>query len=94
MTCSGRGAGGRERDPDRRADEDLAAVEQERRLQALQHAAGDHGRLALVADVVEQQRELVAAQARDGVVGPQHRFQPSRDRLQQLVAGRRGRASR
>ena len=30
-----------------------------------------------LADVVEQQRELVAAQARDRVVGPQRRLQPS-----------------
>ena len=52
----------------------------------LQDALGDHRRLVRVADVVEQQRELVAAQPRDGVVGAQRRFEPSRDRLQQLVA--------
>ena len=40
-----------------------------------------------LADVVEQQRELVAAQAGDGVVGPQRRLEPLRDRL--AAAGRR-----
>ena len=49
-------------------------------------ALGDHGRLARVADVVEQERELVAAEAGDGVVGPQRRLQPARDGDQQLVA--------
>ncbi len=39
-------------------------------------------------DVVEQERELVAAQARHRVVGPQRRFQPTGDGHQQLVAGR------
>ena len=40
-----------------------------------------------LADVVEQQRELVAAEAGDGVVGPQRRLEPARDRL--AAAGRR-----
>ena len=88
ITCSGCGLRGRERDPDRRADEQLAPVEQERRLQAVQDALGDDRRLARVADVVEQQRELVAAQPRDRVVRAQRRFEPARDGLQQLVAGR------
>ena len=65
------GLGGRERDPDRGADEQLAPVEQERRLQAVQDALGDDRRLARVADVVEQERELVAAESRDRVVRSQ-----------------------
>ena len=40
---------------------------------ASQHALGDHGRLAGVADVVEQDGELVAAEPGDGVAGAQRR---------------------
>ena len=83
-----RGLRGRERDPDRGADEQLAPVDHERRLQAVQDALGDDRGLARVADVVEQERELVAGEPGDGVVRPQRGLQPSRHRLQQLVAAR------
>ena len=55
-------------------------------LQAVQDALGDDGRLARVADVVEQERELVAAQPGDGVVRAERTFQAACDRLEQLVA--------
>jgi hypothetical protein len=77
---------GGDRDPDRRVDEQLAPLQLERDLQRRQDALGDHRRLAGVADVVEQERELVAAQARDRVVGTQCRKQPLGDGLEQLVA--------
>ena len=54
--------------------------------QRLLDALGDHGRLAGVADVVEQERELVAAEPRDGVAGAQDGLQPPRDGDQQRVA--------
>jgi hypothetical protein len=80
------GVGVGERDPDRRGHDQLAPVEVERILQRLLDALGDHGRLAGVADVVEQDRELVAAEPGDGVAGAQGRLQPARDRDQQPVA--------
>ena len=58
----------------------------ERVLQRLLDTLGDHRRLAGVADVVEQDRELVAAEPGDGVAGPQGRLQPARDGDQQAVA--------
>ena len=45
----GLGLRGGERDPDRRADEQLAPVELERRLQRVQDALGDDRRLARIA---------------------------------------------
>ena len=86
ITSVGRGVGVGERDADRGRHDQLAAVEVERVLQRLLDALGDHGRLARVADVVEQDRELVAAEPGDGVAGPQGRLQPARDGDQQPVA--------
>ena len=86
ITSARRGVGVGERDADRGGDHQLAAVEVERVLQRLLDALGDHGRLAGVADVVEQDRELVAAEPGDGVAGPQGGLQPARDRDQQPVA--------
>ena len=38
--------------------------------------------------LLEEERELVTAEAAGGVLGAQHRLQPLRDQAQQLVAGR------
>ena len=94
ITSAGAASGLGERDADRGGDHQLAPVEVERLLERLLDALGDHGRLARVADVVEQDRELVAAEPGDGVAGPQRGLQPPRDRDQQPVARRGGRASR
>ena len=82
----GRAVGGDERDADARRHVELAVVDLERRGQRLLQALGDDRGAADVADVVEQQRELVAAVARDGVAGAQRAFDPLRDRHQQAVA--------
>ena len=47
------------------------------------HARGRHLRVA----VLDHHRELVAAEPRDEILGPQAGAQPQRDRDQQLVAG-------
>src|SRR5205085_7739475 len=49
---------------------------------------GDAGRVALVLYVLDQDGELVASEARDGVPGPQRLLQSWRDRREQLVPGR------
>ena len=48
---------------------------------------GDRDRLVLVGEAVDQDAELVAAEAGDDVAGAQVGAQPRRDRPQQLVAG-------
>ena len=50
-------------------------------------AIGDRDRLVLVGEAVDEDAELVAAEAGDDVAGPQVGAQPRRDRPQQLVAG-------
>src|SRR2546423_317263 len=74
-------------DADRRRDEDLAALDPERWRHRLGDALGDGDRLALVAHVLEQDRELVAAQPRGGVACPQAAAQARGDRDEQLVTG-------
>ena len=54
----------------------------------LQHALGDRDRVLLVGDVLAQDRELVAAEAGDGLVPAQRVAQALGDRDDQLVAGR------
>ena len=49
-------------------------------------------RVLLAAQVLAQQHELVAAEARRRVARPQHAAQPLGDRQQELVAGRVARA--
>ena len=51
------------------------------------HTIGHPRRLVRIVEVVEQQRELVAAHPSDGVAGPQRRLQPPADGHQQPVAG-------
>ena len=58
------------------------------RLNDAQHALGDRDRVLLVDDVLAQDRELVAAEAGDGLVPAQRVPQPLGDREDQLVAGR------
>ena len=58
-------------DPDRGGDEDLAALDLERRVQRLDDALGDGDGLALGADVLEEHGELVAAEPRGGVARAQ-----------------------
>ena len=53
---------------------------------AVLHAIGDLVDLRRDVDVLDQQRELVATEAGDGVAGPDHRREPGGDRDQQLVA--------
>ena len=50
-------------------------------------AVGDRHRLVLVGEAVDEDAELVAAEAGDDVAGPQVGAQPRRHRPQQLVAG-------
>ena len=57
----------READADAGAREDLLAVDLDRRLERAEDPLGRIGRLLRAGDTVEQDRELVAAEARDGV---------------------------
>ena len=54
---------------------------------ALLDAVGDLRASAIVVDVLQQDRELVAAQPRDGVLRPQRQLEALGQRDQQLVAG-------
>ena len=64
----------------------LAPGDRERVAQGGEHALGDDRRLAGVADVLQQHRELVAAEAGDGVAGTDRAVEPLGDGLQELVA--------
>ena len=57
-------------------------------LQASQDPVRDPHRLVLVFQVLEQHRELVAAETGHRVVGAQARFQPPRHFHEEVVAGR------
>ena len=77
-----------EADADARARVDLLAVDLELTLERAEDPPRDVRRLLGVLDPVEQDGELVAAEARDGV-GRAHRcLEPARDLLQDGVAGR------
>ena len=78
------------RDTDARAHKRVVAAHDERLRHDAEQAVSDlHGSLrrGVAGKVLAQDREFVAAEARDGVARPQHRFQPSRDRDEELVAG-------
>ena len=80
----------RQRDADARADEHLGAAHDHRPDDGREQPLGDLDRLlarGLVGQVFAEDRELVAAEAGDGVAGPDHRLELARDRDQQLVAG-------
>ena len=88
------GARRRERDPEAGGQRDVGAVEPdglgERVEQPARLALGDLG----VADALEQQRELVAGDAREPAALGDDAAQPLGDGGDQAVARRRGRASR
>ncbi len=65
----------------------LAAAERERPPERLQDALGDGDGVALVAEVLAQDRELVAAEAGHQLVAANGRAQPLSGRGEQLVAG-------
>ena len=63
------------------------AVEHERAGEAGRDPLGGRDRVAFAGDVVQQQAELVAAEARDRVGRPDGLAESRRDARQQLVAG-------
>ena len=79
---------GIEADADRGGSEDLGLVDEERRLQPLQHEVDIFGDLALALDRIEQQQEFVAADPRQHVGFAQDRAEPLGDFHQQRVADR------
>ena len=81
-----RAVGGHERDADAGRHVELAVVDVERRGERLLQALGDDRGAADVLDLLEQQRELVAAVAGDGVAGAQRTFDALGDGHQQAVA--------
>ena len=83
-----------DRDADGGPDEDLLALQRERLLEHLHHAVGDVDGLDAFAAVLQQDRELVAAQPRGGVGRAQAFLEPFAHLAQQLVAGGVARASR
>ena len=83
-----------EGDAHRRADEPLASVERERRAQLGADPVGDVAGLVGVADRVEDDPELVAAEARDRVARPQAVDQPLADGQRAADRRRCGRGSR
>ena len=58
-----------ETEADAERDHDVVIADADRRVEGADQALGDGDGLALVADAVEEQRELVAAEAGDGVAG-------------------------
>ena len=60
-----------EGDPDARGDEDVASLHDERALDLRGDPLGQGGGAVEIGGVLQQQRELVSAQARDGVLGAQ-----------------------
>ena len=83
-----------QRDADRGGDEDLLLGQPEGPAQRRGQALGDDQGAVLVADVLAQHDELVAAERADGVLRAHGLAQALADGHQQLVAARRGRASR
>ena len=81
-------AGGAVGDADGRGDEDLVAVDGEGHPEQFLDPLGDVNRARNVVDPIEKDRELVAADAGDGVAGSEVVFEALRDALEQLVAER------
>ena len=73
-------------DADRHGREHLVALEREGLGQLLEDAVGDLDRIRRVAHVVEEDGELVAAEAGDGVAGPHAGLEPPGDRGEEQVA--------
>ena len=82
---AGRGTG--DGDPEAGGDEVVGAGDHVGLGEGRRDAIGDRDRLVLVGETVDQDPELVAAEAGDDVPRPQVGPQPRRDRPQQLVAG-------
>ena len=76
-----------DRDADARAQEPLAPVELERALDLGGDAVGDPAQIGEAHDPLEQDHELVPAEAGDRVAGPDRRGEALGGRDQQLVAG-------
>ena len=76
-----------EGDPDAGRDRDVAVLERDRGLQGVHHALGDLDRLHLVLGLVQQDRELVAAEAGGRVDGPHRVLQAASDLPEHDVAG-------
>ncbi len=85
----GRLASGRsgDRDPEAGADEVLGALDRVGVRECARDAIGDRDRLVLVGEPIDQDAELVTAEAGDDVPGAQVRAQTRRDGTEQLVAG-------
>ncbi len=86
------GRGGRDAHAD--GGEDLAAREHEGRGQLFLDALGDLDGLLLFDDIFDEDGELVAAEARDGVAGPEVELEAVGDADEELVADGVARASR
>ena len=76
------------RDPDARPDRRLLARHREGHPQRIDDPVGDAGGMAEVRLILDQDRELVPAEPRRQVVGPQDAAEPIGDVDQQPVAGR------
>ena len=83
----GRDVRAREGDADGGGHDEVAAGHGDRLRERELHALGHRGRLARIADVLQQHGELVAAQPGDGVARTERPAQPARDGLEELVAG-------
>jgi hypothetical protein len=68
----------RQRHPDARAEAELRAARPQRLAQGLLEPVGDRDGLEHPAHALADDGELVAAEARDRVLGPQHGLEPSR----------------
>ena len=75
-----------ERDPDARRCEHFAGAHRKRRAQRLLDAEGNRVRLPFRVELIQQDRELVAAKAGNRVAGPQARLEAPRHRDEQLVS--------
>jgi hypothetical protein len=83
----GVGIGAAEAQADARRDVAVLTVEHQRLAQRIGHAIGDGERVVLAGDAAQQDRELVATEAGDDVVGAQHVAEAIGDGAQQPVAG-------
>jgi hypothetical protein len=76
-----------DRDPDAAADEHLTALDLDHPLQSVEGEARHPRELDRLADVLDEDRELVPAEPRDRVCRSHHRGEPLPDDDQQLIAG-------
>ena len=81
------GVGAAERDADARADQQVLADGRDRHLEAAHEALGEFDHHRGVTDFLDQDGELVSAEARGRIGRPYGFEQTDRDLLQHLVAG-------